>query len=121
MDSAQSELLIALGQEPTLPDFRQQQGQICETILTEWLLRQGYYVCRPLAGQGPVDCVAYNEQGQLLLLDSKQDAQRVNPGRKVASRIHRKLSPLQKQLGVRTAYINLDTRDVHVVPPIDET
>ena len=121
MDSAQSELPIASGQEPTLPDFRQQQGQICETILTEWLLRQGYYVCRPLAGQGPVDCVAYNEQGQLLLLDSKQDAKRVNPGRKVTSRVHRKVLPLQKQLGVRTAYIDLDTRDVHVVPPIDET
>ena len=74
-----------------------------------------------LAGQGPVDCVAYNEQGQLLLLDSMQDAKRVNPGRMVAIRVHRKLSPLQKQLGVRTAYIDLDTRDVHVVPPIDET
>ena len=104
-----------------MPDFRQQQGQICETILTEWLLRQGYYVLRPLAGQGPVDCVAYNDDGEILLLDSKQDASRVNPGRKVAARIHRPRSPLQKLLGVRTAYVDFETRDVHVVPPINET
>jgi hypothetical protein len=104
-----------------LPDFRQQQGQICETILTEYLLRQGYYVLRPLAGQGPVDCVAYNEDGLILLLDSKQDAARVNPGRKVAARIYRPLSPVQKLLGVRTAYVDLITRDVHIVPPIDNS
>jgi len=104
-----------------LPDYRQQQGQICETILTEWLLRQGYYVCRPLAAQGPVDCVAYNDDGQILLLDSKQDAKRINPGRKIASRVYRPLSAVQKLLGVRVAYIDLDTRDVHVVPPINKT
>ena len=104
-----------------MPDYRQQQGQICETILTEWLLRQGYYVCRPLAAQGPVDCVAYNDDGQILLLDSKQDAKRINPGRKIPSRVYRPLSAVQKLLGVRVAYIDLKTRDVHVVPPIDET
>lgn len=53
-------------------------------------------MCRPLAAQGPVDCVAYNDDGEILLLDSKQDASRVNPGRKVAARIHRPRSPLQK-------------------------
>lgn len=102
-----------------MPDYRQQQGIICETILTEWLLRQGYYVCRPLAAQGPVDCVAYNDDGQILLLDAKQEARRRNPGRKIATRVHRPLTALQKSLGVRVAYIDLDTRDVHVVPPID--
>jgi hypothetical protein len=69
---------------------------MCETILTEWLLRQGYYVLRSLAGQDPVDCVAYNDDGEILLIDSKQDAKRVNLGRKVAARIHRPLSPIQK-------------------------
>lgn len=104
-----------------MPDFRQQQGQICETILTEWLLRQGYYVCRPLAAQGPVDCVAYNDAGELLLFDAKQNSQRVSTGKKTKTRIHRPLTALQKLLGVRVAYIDLDTRDVHVVPPMDET
>mgnify|MGYP003132456663 CR=1 FL=1 len=121
MASALTVSLAALGQGFTLPDFRQQQGQICETILTEWLLRQGYYVCRPLAGQGPVDCVAYNDDGEILLLDAKQEARRVNPGRKNPARIHRPLTALQKSLGVRVAYIDLDTRDVHVVPPIDNS
>lgn len=102
-----------------MPDYRQQQGQICETILTEWLLRQGYYVCRPLSAQGPIDCVAYNDDGQILLLDAKQEARRVNPGRKIPTRVHRPLTALQKSLGVRVAYIDLESRDVHVVPPID--
>ena len=65
--------------------------------------------------------MAYNEQRQLQLLDSKQDAKRVNPNRKTPTRIHRPLSALQKSLGVRMAYIDLDTRDVHVVPPINKT
>ena len=102
-----------------LPDYRQQQGQICETILTEWLLRQGYYVMRPLAAQGPVDCVAYNDAGQILLIDAKQDAHRTNPGRKNPSRINRIRTPLQTVLGVRTAYVTFEKRAGHFVPALD--
>jgi len=68
-----------------------------------------------------VDCVAYNDDGEILLLDAKQEARRVNPGRKIPTRVHRPLTALQKTLGVRVAYIDLDTRDVHVVPPIDNS
>jgi len=78
-------------------------------------------VCRPLSAQGPGDCVADNDDGEILLLDAKQEARRVNPGRKIPTRVHRPLTALQKTLGVRVAYIDLDTRDVHVVPPIDNS
>ena len=95
-------------------------GQISETILTEWLLQKDFYVARPTAGQGPVDIVAYNEKGQIILLDSKTEATRVNPGAKTPSRIYRTLSPIQKRLGVRIAYVDQDTREVKIVPPLEE-
>ena len=101
-----------------MPDYRQQQGQICETILTEWLLRQGYYVLRPLAAQGPVDVAAISEAGDIYLFDAKKNATRVNPGRKTRTRIHRVRSDIQNRLGVRMAYIDVDTREVHIVPEI---
>ncbi len=97
-----------------------QVGQISETILTEWLLRRDYYVARPTAGQGPVDIVAYNEKGQIILLDSKTESTRVNTGRKNPTRIYRALSPIQKRLGVRIAYVDQDTREVNIVPPLED-
>jgi hypothetical protein len=103
-----------------LPNFRQQQGQICEHILTEWLLRRGYYVLRPLAGQGPIDVMAYDEEGTIFFFDAKQNSMRINPGRKNKTRIHRPLSETQKRLGVRVAYVDIENRDVHIVPSIDD-
>ena len=102
-----------------MPDWRQQKGQICETILTEYLLNLGYYVMRPLAGQGPADIIAYDEQGSLYLLDAKADSQRVLPNRSKPSRIHRPLSKAQRALGVRVAYVDMESRTVHIVPPLD--
>ena len=97
-----------------------QKGQISETILTEWLLQKDYYVARPTAGQGPVDIVAYNEKGQIILLDRKTESTRVNTGRKKPTRIYRALSPIQKRLGVRIAYVDKDTREVNIVPPLED-
>jgi hypothetical protein len=53
------------------------------------------------------------------LLDSKQDAKRVNPGRSKPARIYRPLTAIQKRLGVRMAYIDIETRDVWIVPLLD--
>jgi len=44
----------------------------------------------------------------------KKDASRVNPGRKIASRIHRGRSDLQKSLGVEMVYVNPESRSVFV-------
>ena len=73
---------------------------------------------RPVAAQCPVDVVAITEDGEVYFFDAKQDAIRTNPGRKIASRIHRVRSPLQKQMGVRVAYVDIDTRAVHIVPAL---
>lgn len=103
-----------------MPDFRQQQGAICEHILTEYLLREGYFVMRPLSAQGPIDVIAYNENGDMYFLDAKQNATRIQSGRKTPQRIHRILTTTQKLLNVRIAYIDIETRDVHIVPPFGE-
>jgi hypothetical protein len=55
------------------------------------------------------------------LIDAKKAARRVNPGRKTRARICRVLSDIQKQLGVRMAYVYIDTRAVHIVPEIEES
>ena len=101
-----------------MPDYRQQQGQICETILCQYLLRRGFWIYRPPAAQGPVDVVAINEEGEVYLFDAKQDSYRVNPGRKKPDRIHRGRTDIQKRLGCRIAYINIEPGDVHMVPDL---
>ena len=101
-------------------DKRHTEGQICEIILEEYLLKLGMYVFRPNAAQGPVDVVAIDPKGGIYLFDAKKDAERVNPGRTKPARIYRVLSPVQRLLGVRMAYVDLDTREVCIVPALPE-
>ena len=104
--------------EYPIPHRCHQLGQICETILCEYLLREGYYIFRPPAAQGPVDVIGISEDGEIVLFDAKKDVFRVNRGRKKADRVYRARSPLQKKMGCRVAYVDVDTRNVHIVPPL---
>ena len=99
-------------------DKRHTEGQICETILAEYLLRQDMYVFKPEATSCPVDVIAISKKGTIYLFDAKKDAERIWPGRKSKQRIYRVLSPFQKLLGVRMAYVDINTRNVHIVPPL---
>tara|TARA_R100000005_G_C4993573_1_gene200590 strand:- start:830 stop:1174 length:345 start_codon:yes stop_codon:yes gene_type:complete len=104
-------------------DFRQQEGRIAEAILTEHFLRLGYYVFVPLAAFGPMDLVIINpETGEVVLLDAKKDKKRVKgwKGRSPNLRIHRLRTSMQKKLGVRMAYVDIDDRTVHIVPSLDK-
>lgn len=101
-------------------DKRHTEGQICETILVEYLLRRNLYVFQPVSAHGPVDVVAINAEGEMYLFDAKKNAKRYVPERKTNHRIHRVLSPLQKTLGVRMAYVDIATREVHIVPALPE-
>lgn len=94
-------------------------GQVCETLLCEWLTRRGYYVFLPRMLSGPADVVAIKDDGTILLFDSKREAERTNPNRSKPCRIYRKRSDVQKKLGVRMAYVNPDTREIHVLPALD--
>jgi len=108
-------------------DKRHIEGQICETILTEYLLYKGFYIFRPQASFGPVDVIAISgKTGKVYLLDAKKERLRYfkvknAKGRGIRygpHRIHRVRSKTQKVLGVRIAYVNMDTREVHIVPAI---
>ena len=105
-------------------DKRHTEGQICETILAEYLLRQNMYVFKPEATSCPVDVIAISKKGTVYLFDAKKDATRAGAGRhsirkrKNEQRIYRVLTPFQKLLGVRMAYVNINTRNVHIVPPL---
>ena len=100
-------------------DRRHTEGQICENILVEYLLRRDMYVFKPEASHSPVDVISISKEGKIYLFDAKKDARRYVPNRKAHKRIYRILTPFQKLLGVRMAYIDLDTRNVHIVPPLD--
>lgn len=101
-------------------DKRHTEGQICETILAEYLLRLDMYVYSASAIVGPVDVIAISKTGRVHLFDAKKDAKRYVPERNQKNRIYRVLTPLQKVLGVRMAYVNIKTREVHIVPPLDK-
>ena len=81
------------------------------------MLRLGYFVYRPLAHQGPADLICVNEAGDIILLDSKSDKKRMNPGRK----IYRKRTDLQKKLNVRMAYVDSETRKISIIPQLNQT
>jgi len=98
----------------------QRLGKLGETILQMTLIEKGFMVLFPISSQGPVDLVAISPEGFTYFFDAKVDRGRVNPGRKKASRIHRPRSGLQKKLGVSMAYVNIDKKTVHFVPPLDE-
>jgi len=101
-------------------DKRHTEGQICETILVEYLLRLDMYVFQPVSAHGPVDVVAISAKGEVYLFDAKKDAGRYVPKRRKTHRIYRVLSSLQKVIGVRMAYVDVTTRAVHIVPPLPE-
>lgn len=99
---------------------KQQIGVLCEAILREHLIRNGYFVFTPIGQQGPADLIAIDSQtGEVVLFDSKADRKRVNPGRKIPDRIHRKRTALQKQMGVRLAYVDEEKRTIWITPPLD--
>jgi len=88
-------------------------GDVCEIVATEYFLRLGYWVFPAVQGSSPIDLVIVDADGARLI-QVKKDASRVNPGRKIASRIHRRRSDLQKALGVEMVYVDPESRSVFV-------
>ena len=52
------------------------------------------------------------------MFDAKQEPRRFNTGRKNPDRVYRTRSDLQKLLGVRLAYVDIDSREVYILPGI---
>jgi len=84
-------------------------GFVCEQIVIEHFLRLGYWVYTPVGRQGPIDIIAVSPDGEVLLIDAKAQSYRKDSSR---TKVSRGLTPIQKMLGVRIAYVNADTREV---------
>ena len=97
----------------SMPNQRHIDGDVCELICMEHFLRLGYWVFPAVQGSSPVDLVAINEDG-VRLIQVKKNAERTNPGRRRAARIHRSRSDLQKALGVEMVYVDPIARTVFV-------
>lgn len=97
---------------------KHRHGKICELILNQYLYERGFWVFNPIGEPCPADCIAMSPLGDIFLFDAKKEARRTNPGRKNTSIVYRKRSALQKRLGIRMAYINIDTRAVTIVPKL---
>lgn len=99
---------------------KHRDGKICELILEEFLFRRGYWVFKPIGEPSPADFIALSPSGDIFLFDAKKDGRRVNPNRIKPSRIYRPRSDVQKMFNIRIAYVNLDTRAVVIVPPLED-
>ena len=95
------------------PDVKHIKGTAGELTVARHFVELGYYVYSPVMNQiGPVDLIALNDNGELLLLDAKAESTRAD-----GTRIHRVRTPIQKELGVQLAYTVDDTVDV--MPDLD--
>ena len=66
-----------------------QNGAVAEELAALHFLREGYYVFKPILGFGPVDLIAVDAGGDIILADVKAESSRVNTGRSKKSRITR--------------------------------
>jgi len=100
-----------------VPNDKHVKGTAAELSVARYLVEIGYYVYSPVVHQmGPIDLIAVNEDGDLLMLDAKSENTRVNPNRRNATRINRVRSSVQKELGVQFAYVNDDK--IHIAPDV---
>ena len=83
------------------------KGAAAEARLAAHLIDEGNWVFTPICNHdGPIDLIAVNADGEITLFDAKTDSVRVNPGRKVPQRIYRVRKKIQRDLGVKIAYVN---------------
>ena len=85
------------------------KGAAAEARLVAYLIDQNYWVFTPAVNHdGPIDLIAVNKDGEIQLFDAKADAQRANPGRTNKARIYRVRKKIQRDLGVKIAYVDDD-------------
>lgn len=89
------------------------KGHFAELVAAAILTKNNYDVFHPLQGHGPVDLIAVKD-GEIILLDIKTNAKRINSGRVTPSRITRQRSEKQKRMGVRIAYYDIEDLQLHI-------
>lgn len=93
------------------PDHKSRDGKGSELIAAAWLMSQDCYVYSPFIEQGPIDLIALTPEGEFLLFDVKKVGRR-----KDGSIISRQLKPLQRKLGVRLLYVDMETNRCALYP-----
>ena len=80
------------------------KGHFGEQLGMAWLLKNGYWVFKNLAPQGPIDCVAVKQgTGEVVLVDIKVLSRHKNGY--IRSKA---LTELQKKIKVRLLYVDTD-------------
>ena len=88
------------------------KGDFAEYYAVTWLWDNGYEVFQNSGCTGPVDIIAMDKKGKLLLIDVKtaQPDHRDNTGNRTMYKKPR--TKLQKKLGVKFLLFNPDTREL---------
>jgi len=85
------------------------KGAAAEARLAAYLIDNDYWVFSPVVNHdGPIDLIAVNAKGEIKLFDAKSDSFRVNPGKTTPHRIYRVRKKIQRELGVKLAYVDQD-------------
>ena len=93
------------------PATKNSDGKRCELLAANWLFGQGCFVYSPFLEQGPVDLIAINPDGEVLLFDVKKVARRDN-----GSIISRMLTDTQRKLGVKLMYVDMEANICGLYP-----
>lgn len=93
------------------PHQKARDGGAGELLAAAWLLRQNCYIYFPWVEQGPIDLIAVSPKGETFFFDVKVASRRAN-----GTIISRLLSPVQKKLGVRLLYVDLQTGKCALYP-----
>ena len=88
------------------------KGDFAEYYAVTWLWDNGYEVFQNSGCSGPVDIIAMDKKGKILLIDVKtaQPDHRTNTGKKVMFKTGR--TKQQLKLGVKFLLFNSDTREL---------
>lgn len=100
---------VSLGHTNSFMKSNITRGVQGELIAAEWLIGQGIWAFLPPSAQGPVDLAGLDHKGNFYLFDVK-----VLSRRKDGSKVARLLSPLQKKLGIKLLYVDVESKEVFV-------
>tara|TARA_R100000656_G_scaffold120370_1_gene94607 strand:- start:634 stop:933 length:300 start_codon:yes stop_codon:yes gene_type:complete len=91
------------------------KGAISKIAVMKLFAQLGYHVYNEMSNIGPVDFVAIHPYTRdVKLIDVKTMSFRSETSKNPGTLINRVLSPIQKELGVRLVYHNIETGEIKV-------
>ena len=96
------------------------RGDCAEIAAELYFVSEGFWVARTMHATCPYDLVVANEAGELMLIDVKTTYIRSNGVNKGHNRSVRR-SDLQRKLGVRMVYVNLDSGEITFSRPVSKS